>query len=97
MTRRTLHLITFGAWAASIGLLVADCIYDEHQLRVALMFTLSVAVSLTTASVVVAMLAPMPAVYLRGFQDGAESRRPTLSVVNGTCGTVTKLRAHTDN
>jgi hypothetical protein len=93
-----MHLITTATWVVSVGLLVADCIYDEHQLRVALMFTLSMAVAMTTAAVVVAMLAPMPAVYLRGFQDGAESRRPTLAVVNENCGTVTKFRrSHCDN
>lgn len=56
---------------------------DSHVLRLLLIFVLTVAATLTSAGILVSMLAPMRAVYRSGFRDGVESGslRPKLTVV----------------
>jgi hypothetical protein len=81
--RRCLHVAAAMSWGMSACLLFAGIQVESHGLRLLLMFMLTVAATFTSSALLVALLAPMPAVYRAGFRDGAESRdeRPKLTVV----------------
>jgi hypothetical protein len=55
----------------------------ENVHRLLLLFALTVAGTLTSTGILVALLVPMPAVYRAGFRDGVESNaeRPALTIV----------------
>jgi hypothetical protein len=85
--RRCLHAGASAAWLAGATLLIVGMQTDSHVVRLLLIFTLTVAATLTSAAILVALLAPMPAVYRSGFRDGVESSSPPkLTVVRGVVG-----------
>lgn len=85
--RRCLHVGATAAWAVSACLLAVGIEVESHALRLLLMFALTVAATLTSAAILVSMLAPMPAVYRAGFRDGAEAAcPPKLTVVRDSVG-----------
>jgi hypothetical protein len=80
--RRCLHVGAAVAWVVSLGLLCLGIHAETATIRMLLIFVLTVAATLTSSALLVALLAPMPAVYRAGFRDGAESNeRPRLTVV----------------
>jgi hypothetical protein len=68
--RRALYGVTAGIWLVSLGTAIDAAVGESLMARTAVLFTLAVATSLTTALLLAVFVAPLEKVYRHGYEAG---------------------------
>lgn len=84
--RRVLCCGAGGMWLVSLGTAIDAGVSESLMARTAVLFTLAIAASLTTALLLAVFVAPLEKVYRHGYQAGehaCQQRRGDLRVIVG--------------